>query len=401
MSFRLRLAALALAFVSAVQAGTLGSLVQIKAAKGPVVPNAYIVTLKPSAQLSTHRDILRTFQRAESDVKYEWASLHAFAGTFSDDALLALRQSDDVAAIEPDTVGGVDALMTQTDAIWNLQRISQVAKLASNSTTARNYMYTYDDSAGAGVDIYVVDSGVNVNHTEFEGRASWGTSFGGYPVGDGFGHGTHVAGTAAGKTFGVAKKANIIAVRILSNNGSGQMSDCVAAIDWATQQATTLTFRPSVITISLHFPPSDVLDAAVTNAVNAGVHLTASAGNGASSWDTQSPGRAAAAITVGATDINDEMSYYSNFGAGVDIFAPGDSILSSYIGSSNNETVVMSGTSMSTPHVAGLVAYLVGLEGNKPTSEILARLKEFSPDGILTGVPSDTNNELADNGATL
>lgn len=157
MSFGLRLAALALALVGAVQAGP---LVQIKAAKGPVVPNGYIVTLKPSASLAAHRDILRTFKRDESDVKYEWASLHAFAGTFSDDALLALRQSDDVAAIEPDAVGGVDALVTQTDAIWNLQRISQAAKLASTNTTARNYTYTYDDSAGEGVDIYVVDSGM-------------------------------------------------------------------------------------------------------------------------------------------------------------------------------------------------------------------------------------------------
>lgn len=157
MSFSARFAALVLAFVAAVQAGP---LVNIKSTHGAqIVPNGYIVSLKPGAALSAHRNILRNFKREDSDVAYEWPSLNAFAGTFSDDALQALRESEDVVAIECDTIGGVDAVVVQTDAIWNLQRISQAAKLTSNSTSARNYNYTYDDSAGEGVDIYVIDTG--------------------------------------------------------------------------------------------------------------------------------------------------------------------------------------------------------------------------------------------------
>ncbi|KAI0760467.1 peptidase 1 [Fomes fomentarius] len=399
MSFTTRFAVLALALITAVQGGP---LVNIKSTTAEKVPNGYIVSLKPGARLNAHRDILRNFARGDSDVKYEWPNLNAIAGKFSDEALQAFRESDDVAAIEHDTIGGVDAIVTQTGAIWNLQRISQVPKLTSNDTNARNYNYTYDDSAGEGVDIYVIDSGIQLNHTEFGGRASWGKTFGGYGDNeDGLGHGTHVSGTAAGATFGVAKKANLTAVRVLDDNGAGVVSDTIAAVDWVTEQATTVTHRPSIGTISLHFSPSDVLDAAVTNAINAGVHITASAGNAASLSSTQSPARAEAIITVGAANILDAKSTYSNYGPGVDIFAPGDNILSSYIGSSNNATEVLSGTSMSTPHVAGLVAYLIGLEGNKPPREVLARLKEFSPDGILTGVPSDTINELANNGANL
>ncbi|KAI0760470.1 peptidase 1 [Fomes fomentarius] len=388
MSFSARFAALVLAFVAAVQAGP---LVNIKSTHGAqIVPNGYIVSLKPGAALAAHRNILRNFKREDSDVAYEWPSLNAFAGTFSDDALQALRESEDVVAIERDTIGGVDAVVVQTDAIWNLQRISQVAKLTSNSTSARNYNYTYDDSAGEGVDIYVIDTGIHLNHTEFGGRASWGKTFGGYGDNeDGYGHGTHVAGTAAGTTFGVAKKANLKAVRVLDSNGSGRVSDTIAAVDWVTEQATTVTHRPSIGTISLRFSPSDVLDTAVTNAINSGVHITASAGNAASLSSTQSPARAEAIITVGAVSIADRISSYSNYGPGVDIFAPGDNVLSSYIGSSNNETA------------AGLVAYLIGLEGDKPPREVLARLKEFSPDGILTGIPSGTINELANNGANL
>ncbi len=189
MSFRTRFAVLALALITAVQGGP---LINIKSTAAEKVPNGYIVSLKPGARLNAHRDILRNFAREDSDVKYEWPNLNAIAGKFSDEALQALRESDDVAAIEHDTIGGVDAIVTQTGAIWNLQRISQVAKLTSNDTNARNYNYTYDDSAGEGVDIYVIDSGashdfhvarvcmlkacagIQLNHTEFGGRASWG-----------------------------------------------------------------------------------------------------------------------------------------------------------------------------------------------------------------------------------
>ncbi|KAI0760450.1 peptidase S8/S53 domain-containing protein [Fomes fomentarius] len=288
MPLVVRLSALALALVGTVLAGP---LVNIKPTQALIMPNGYIVSLKPTTNLAAHRDILHNLPQA-------------------------LRLAG-VAAIERDTTEGVDALVTQSDAICNLQRTPETTRLESNDTNTRNYSYTYNDSAGTGVDIYVIDSGVNINHTESDGRASWGKTFGGVDDVDVYGHGTHVAMT------------------------------------WATEQATTVTLRLSVVTISLHFDPSDVLDAAVTNAVNAVIHLTASADNPAKAWDSQSLGRAEAAFTVGATDINDEMACYSNLGAGVDIFAPGSLVFI------NNSTRVLSGTSVSTPHVVGLATYII------------------------------------------
>ncbi|KAI0716848.1 peptidase 1 [Earliella scabrosa] len=399
MLFTARLSALVLAIVTAVQAVP---LVNIASTTARTKPNGYIVSLKPNARRNVHRSLLSSFAAEDSEVVYEWPELNAFSGTFSESALQALRESGEVAAIEPDTYGGVDELVTQTGAIWNLQRISQVPKLANNDPNALVFNYTYDDSAGAGVDVYVVDTGIHLTHNEFEGRARWGNSFGGnWAQDDGYGHGTHVAGTVAGKTYGVAKKANVVAVRVLNDAGGGYVSDTIAAVQWVTETVTSSTSRrPSVITISLRFSPSDVLDAAVTAAINSGIHVTASAGNANTLSSTQSPARAEAIITVGATDVNDAKASYSNYGPGVDIYAPGTNVLSSYIGG-NTQTARLSGTSMATPHVAGLVAYLVSLEGDKPPRDVLARIKEFSPDGILTGLPSGTNNEIINNGANL
>ncbi|KAI0716852.1 peptidase 1 [Earliella scabrosa] len=400
MLFTARLAALALAFVGAVQASP---MVNLASTTGRAKPNSYIVSLKPNAQRNVHRSILSSFALSESEVAYEWPELNAFSGTFSEDALQALRESGEVAAIEPDTVGNADALTTQTGTIWNLQRISQLEKLATDDEYSTIYNYTYDDSAGAGVDVYVIDSGISISHKEFEGRASWGNTFGGdWPETDGLGHGTHVAATVAGKTFGVAKKANVIAVRVLDDDGFGNLSDCIAAVQWVIEQVTTVTHRPSVMTLSLRYDPSDILDAAVTQAIDMGIHVTASAGN-ANRWSSsQSPARAEAIITVGASDIFDARAIFSNFGPGVDIYAPGANIRSAFIGGpSDNAEMVMSGTSMATPHVAGLVAYLIALEGDKHPHEILTRIKEFGPDGILLDIPADTNNELINNGATL
>lgn len=393
-----RLVALSLAFlVGAADAAP--DLLSIARVNGPTRPGGYIVSLKPAALARrAHRALLRSFSPADAEVKYEWPALNAFAGTFSDSALLALRSSLDVAAIEPDAIGGADGtFVTQTDAPWGLQRISQLRGVNSTDYRALNYTYVYDSSAGQGVDIYIIDSGINIDHEDFEGRARWGTTFSGFSQQDEYGHGTHVAGIAAGKRFGVAKAANLVAVRILSKDGLATTSDAIAAVDWVVKEAAK-THVPSVINMSLRFPPSIVLDDAVTTAVKAGVHTTVSAGNAATLSDTQSPARAEAAITVGATDMLDKVAYFSNYGPGVDIFAPGQQIASAL----NNDITwytLKSGTSQASPHVAGLVAYVIGLEGNKPTPEILARIKEWSPDGILTEMPADTNNELANNGA--
>ncbi|EJD54174.1 subtilisin-like protein [Auricularia subglabra TFB-10046 SS5] len=393
--------ALSLAYLSLAQAAR--GLLPIPPAQGATREHGFVVSLKPSASArrgvsGTHRTILSAFPVVDALVTHEWPSLNAFAGTFSDAALLALRSSSDVEKIEHDVFGAVEALNTQTDAPWGLQRISQVEKIGRKDARSLNFTYRYDSSAGQGVDIYVVDTGVMIDHADFGGRARWGKTFGPYQDRDDFGHGTHVAGIAAGTRYGVAKSANIIALRVMNNEGGGYLSDTIAAVNWATQQVTNVTKRPSIITMSLKFDPSDVLDAAVTAAVAAGVHVTVSAGNAGVSADTQSPARARAAITVGATDINDKISRFSNFGSAVDIFAPGESIISSYI-KGPNSTTVMSGTSMATPHVAGLIAYLTSLEGVKTPADMFARIQQLGPDRILSGLPGDTVNELINNGA--
>ncbi|EJD51048.1 peptidase 1 [Auricularia subglabra TFB-10046 SS5] len=371
---------------------------------GPARPGGYIVQLKVAALArrslsSAHRTLLQSFSPSESQIKYEWPALNAFSGTFSDAALLALRSSSEVAAIEHDALGGADGFVTQTDAPWGLRRISQLPKVNSTDYRALNYTYVYDSTAGQGVDIYIIDSGINVDHEDFEGRARWGTAFNGLSELDEYGHGTHVAGIAAGKTFGVAKKANPVAVRILDKNGAATTSDAIAAVDWVVKEVATKAHVPSIINMSLRFPPSIMLDNIVNTAVKAGVHTVVSAGNAATLSDTQSPARAEAAITVGATDISDNVAYFSNYGPGVDIFAPGQQIASA-LNNDNTWYTLKSGTSQASPHVAGLVAYVIALEGDKTTSEILARIKDWSPDNILSEMPADTNNEIANNGVS-
>ncbi|KZV97046.1 subtilisin-like protein [Exidia glandulosa HHB12029] len=411
-----RLVALSLAFVG------VPALLSIAPPNSQTRPNGFVVLLKPeSVSRRVHHDILAPFLSAANDTTtsllYEWPEIDAVAGTFSDAALLALRAATgEVLAIEHDTLGGLDAIVTQEDAPWGLQRISQAARMNRSDDRAVNFRYTYDDAAGRGVDIYIIDTGIMLEHKDFGGRARWGKTFGGYQDRDGFGHGTHVgeclahhvasilkrwchltAGTAAGTRYGVAKAANPVAVRVMDDKGSGFVSDTIAAVNWAAHQAARVTKKPSVISISLKFDPSDVLDAAVTAAVRAGVHVTVSAGNANADASTQSPARARAAICVGGTQINDTMASFSNTGSLVDVMAPAQHIVSDYIGGVDS-TTVMSGTSMATPHVAGLVAYLISTEGNMSPEDMVKRIKEVAADGVVRGLPAGTSNELVNNG---
>lgn len=400
-----RLLAVSLALFGAVDAAP--RLAPLAAAHGETRPGGYIVRLKPQAVArrslgDAHRALLSALPASDAAIRYEWPRLNAFAGTFSDAALHALRASGDVAVIEHDTQGGLSALVSQTDAPWNLQRISQIPALEFRDDTAVNYTYIYDDSAGKGVDIYIVDTGINLKHSEFEGRARWGKSFGGFAEEDVHGHGTHVAGIAAGKRWGVAKAANPVAVRVVNDVGRSNISDVIDAVNWIIEEVTTRTHKPSVINMSMWFYASEVLDAACTAAVEAGIHFAVSGGNfRVESW-LYSPSRIPAVVTVGSATVNDTYAWYNNHGPNIDIIAPGENIISALSTEPDGGYVSMTGTSMASPHVAGLFAYMIALEGNKPTADILARIKELSPDGVLTeltDMPQDTINELINNGA--
>ncbi|PPQ92426.1 hypothetical protein CVT25_008647 [Psilocybe cyanescens] len=350
----------------------------------------------------------------------DWDLLNGFAGDFDEATLDELRLIEDVEYIAEDGIMHTMATVTQTNAPWGLQRISQDAKLTSTSTTALTYTYKYDSTAGAGVDIYVVDTGIYTAHSDFGGRASWGASFGGYANSDGNGHGTHCAGTAAGTRYGVAKAANLIAVKVLSDAGFvvlvpppellfTNFDISVSGLNWVLTQARA-SGRPSVVSMSLGGSTATALDNAVTSLTAAGIHVVVAAGNSNTNAANTSPARAPSAITVGASAIDDVRSSFSNYGAVVDIFAPGTGITSTWIGSTT-ATNNISGTSMAcvlsltgyfvtmlaTPHVAGLVAYLISKDGNVSPAAMATKLQSLAVKGVLTSIPSGTVNSLANN----
>lgn len=252
-----------------------------------------------------------------------------------------------------------------------MARISHRSKLTFSTFTK----YEYNDEGGEGVDVYVIDTGINVDHDEFEGRAHWGTTV---PQGDedidGNGHGSHCAGTIASRKYGVAKQANVYAVKVLGTNGSGTMSDVVGGVVWAAQQAKAKAaaaakelaetgktkHKGSVANMSLGGGKSQALDDAVNRAVDTGLHFAVAAGNDNRDACSYSPAAAEKAVTVGASTLGDERAYFSNYGPCVDVFAPGLNILSTYKGG-KKATATLSGTSMASPHTAGLLAYFLSI----------------------------------------
>lgn len=295
----------------------------------------------------------------------------------------------------------------EKNAPWGLARISHRDSLSFG--TFSKYLYAAD--GGEGVDVYVIDTGTNIDHVDFEGRASWGKTI---PVDDedvdGNGHGTHCSGTIAGKKHGVAKKANIYAVKVLKSNGSGTMSDVVKGVEWAADQhlkkveaakkGKVKGFKGSAANMSLGGGKSVTLDLAVNAAVDAGIHFAVAAGNDNADSCNYSPAAAEKAITVGASNIADERAYFSNYGKCNDIFAPGVNVLSTWIGSKYAVNTI-SGTSMASPHVAGLLAYFLSLQPSNDSAFAVAeitpkKMKEnliaIATEGALADVPSGTSN---------
>jgi subtilisin family serine protease len=286
---------------------------------------------------------------------FEYA-LNGYTSEMSEQEALALSEDPRVAFVEEDSVMHAEAV--QTDAPWGLDRIDQ-------RSLPLNGIYTYNWT-GANVRAYIIDTGIRTAHTQFGGRAA--VSFD--AVGDGQngqdcnGHGTHIAGTVGGSTYGVAKGVKLRAVRVLGCAGSGATSGVIAGVNWVTQNRVL----PAVANMSLGGAPSAALDTAVQNSINSGVIYAVSAGGSNSNACNASPARVAAAITVGATIMTDARASYSSFGTCLDLFAPGSSITSAW-STSNTATATLSGTSMATAHVAGASAlYLQANPGSSPAS---------------------------------
>jgi subtilisin family serine protease len=281
----------------------------------------------------------------------------------------------------------VQASTIQTGATWGIDRIDQRDLPLS---TTFSYVNT-----GLGVTAYIVDTGIRLSHTQFTGRVSSGyDAIDGGSADDCNGHGTHVAGTVGGTTVGVAKGVSLVAVRVLDCGGSGTWSGVVAGVDWVAANAV----KPAVANMSLGGGASTTLDDAVARAINAGVTFVVAAGNGNTGGKAQpacnySPARVPAAITVGATGSTDAKASYSNYGTCVDIFAPGNSILSAWY-TSDTAGNTISGTSMASPHVAGVAALYLQSNGAASPATVSNALTSGATVGKVTNAGTGSPNRL-------
>lgn len=266
---------------------------------------------------------------------------------------------------------------------WGLDRIDQ-----PNLPLDSAFHYTND---GAGVSAYVIDTGIRFTHSEFGGRAVRGTDVinDGKNGSDCNGHGTHVAGTIGGTNYGVAKNVRLVAVRVLNCNGSGSTSGVIAGIDWVTMNAT----RPAVANVSLGGSASLSLDTAVNNSTNSGIPYAIAAGNSNANACNYSPARVSNAITVGATTAADERASYSNYGTCLDLFAPGSSITSAWK-NTDNAIKTISGTSMATPHAAGVIALLLQTNPLAAPADIALALINNSTKDVVKNTATGSPNRL-------
>jgi len=369
-----------------------------------IVPDQYMIVFHKNSTVQIrdfHVQELRNkrFARKEFDRiinTFDIGDLIGYSAVLSKETLALELEHHNIRYIEADQYVSIndEPFDVQPSATWGIDRLDQVL-LPLDQT------YHHFRSAGEGVTAYIIDTGVLIAHQEFGTRGKFGyNAVAGETDADCNGHGTHVAGTIAGNIYGIAKKSTVVAVKVLGCSGSGTWAGVVSGIDWVTKDHTGRgRDSRSVANMSLGGGATPTVDAAVDNSVIAGVNHVVAAGNNGLNACNYSPARAPRAITVGASDSTDTVAYFSNHGTCVDIFAPGVSITSSWIGS-NTATNTISGTSMASPHVAGAVAIRLGHllangELTPPTPEVIDFfLKEESTKDILTGLPASTVNYL-------
>lgn len=340
----------------------------------------YIVVLRAGSE--TPDQAVEFARSLGVDVRFTYRhALKGYAGRFSPDAIRRIERDPAVAYVEKDDVVSADAV-PQPLPPWGLDRIDQ-------RNLPLNQFYNFD-TTGSGVTAYIIDSGINVSHVEFASRAvNLFDAFGG--TGDDCnGHGTHVAGTVGGTTYGVAKGVTLVGVRVLGCGGGGTWSGVIAGVDWVTAHHVG---GPAVANMSLGGSANAAVDAAVDNSINDGISYSVAAGNESTDACTRSPARVPRAMTIGATTRSDSKAGFSNYGSCVDWYAPGDGIESAYVGSPI-AAATLSGTSMAAPHNAGAAArYLQEAPWATP-SQVRSYLASWLTQGVVTGAMSSSNNDL-------
>ncbi|KAI9293869.1 putative subtilisin-like protease precursor [Neoconidiobolus thromboides FSU 785] len=349
---------------------------------------SYLITLKGDTRLPIEAHIQQVqelFTDRTGSNKIETVFKHVkntYHARLTDSVLEKVRNLPEVAFVEADAQ--VKLSTTQNGATWGISRISQ-----TNFNNKSTYSYNGD---GSGVTVYLIDTGILTTHPEFGGRARFGARFAGTNNNDENGHGTHCAGTIGSKTYGVSKNVSLVAVKVFDGSGSGSTSGIISAINWAVNDKKGV--KGNVISMSLGGSQSDTLNNAVESAHSNGFVVVVAAGNETQDACNVSPASAASAITVAASDINDNFASFSNYGQCVSVIAPGVNILSTW---NNGGTNTISGTSMATPHVAGLAAYLLSKQ-SLTNDQVAQKIIDLATQNAINNVGTDTPNLLAFNG---
>ncbi|MGK5684548.1 S8 family peptidase [Actinoplanes sp. URMC 104] len=331
------------------------------------VAGSYIIVMKPGAKpigtgLRQNLPVINGYEAALTELQAK-----------------RLAARSDVAYVEQNQT--VSLAATQTGATWGLDRIDQRNRPLSTT-------YTYPVTA-SNVTAYIIDTGIKYTHNDFGGRATAGYDAVGTGGVDCNGHGTHVAGTVGGTTYGVAKQVRLVGVRVLNCSGSGTNAGVIAGVNWVTQNAR----KPAVANMSLGGGASTALDNAVAASISSGVTYALAAGNSNANACSSSPARVASAITVGATTSTDARASYSNYGTCLDIFAPGSSITSDWY-TSNTATNSISGTSMASPHAAGAAALVLSRNPTYTPAQVRDSLVTNATPNVVTSPGTGSPNRL-------
>ncbi|KAF9170883.1 subtilisin-like serine protease [Mortierella sp. AD011] len=377
------------AVIALVQAAPL-----VKNNGGKPIADSYIVVLKnghTADSFQSRFDHIASRHRGSGvkpSIYHRYGKVHGFAAKFDADALKEIMASEEVDYVEQDSIVTIQGTQTSPPS-WGLTRVSE-----RNLDLTQPYLY--NDAAGEGVTAYVIDTGVYADHSEFGGRATFGANFiSDSEDTDENGHGTHVSGTIGGTTYGIAKKVNIVGVKVLNASGSGSTSGVIAGMDWVAANAVA---GKSVVNMSLGGSSSTALNSAAARLYAANIPLIVAAGNDADDACDGSPSGADNTFTVAASDKTDAPAYFTSYGSCVEIFAPGVSIVSSYIGSTT-AVKTLSGTSMATPHVVGVAALFLSSNTLNTAQALFDKLTSTASSGKITGTLNGSPNLLVYNGA--